>query len=136
MSKIRFHSQQLIRAFLVIYACLFAGNALADLLPMVIPGSVVGMLILFILLTLQIVPVHWVKPGCNLLISHMALLFVPIGVGVMQYFDVISQQFSPIIVSCVISTAITLLVVGYSSHRVHRERTIMGKRLPKIEGEK
>jgi putative effector of murein hydrolase LrgA (UPF0299 family) len=44
------------------------------------------MLILFVLLALQIMPPQWVNPGCNILIRYMALLFVPIGVGVMQYW--------------------------------------------------
>lgn len=45
------------------------------------------MLILFVLLALQILPAKWVNPGCYVLIRYMALLFVPIGVGVMQYFE-------------------------------------------------
>lgn len=54
----------------------------------------------------------------------MALLFVPIGVGVMQYYDVLTKQFGPIVVSCLISTLIIMVVVAYSSHMVHRERII------------
>lgn len=53
------------------------------------------MLILFVLLALQILPAKWVNPGCYVLIRYMALLFVPIGVGVMQYFDLLRAQFGP-----------------------------------------
>lgn len=80
---------QYIRAFVLIYACLYAGIFLASLLPITIPGSIIGMLILFVLLALQILPAKWVNPGCYVLIRYMALLFVPIGVGVMQYFDLL-----------------------------------------------
>lgn len=57
------------------------------------------MLILFVLLALQILPAKWVNPGCYVLIRYMALLFVPIGVGVMQYFDLLRAQFGPVVVS-------------------------------------
>ncbi|AKA39754.1 CidA/LrgA family protein [Yersinia ruckeri] len=117
---------QYLRAFVFIYLCLWAGNGLSALLPLTIPGSIIGMLILFALLSSQILPARWVKSGCHILIRYMALLFVPIGVGVMQYYDQLSKQFGPIVVSCFISTLIVMIVVGYSSHFIHRERKIIG----------
>ncbi|MDA5543658.1 MULTISPECIES: CidA/LrgA family protein [Yersinia] len=117
---------QYLRAFAIIYLCLWAGKALALLLPITIPGSIIGMLILFALLASQVLPSTWVKPGCHLLIRYMALLFVPIGVGVMQYYDQLTKQFGPIVVSCFVSTLIVMLVVAYSSHYVHRERKVIG----------
>ena len=108
-----------LRALIIIYLCLYAGIGISSLLPIVIPGSIIGMLILFLLLGFQIVPVNWVKPGCYLIIRYMALLFVPISVGVMNYTDVLAAQFGPIFVSCVLSTLLVLIVVGYSSHRLH-----------------
>jgi len=113
---------QYLRAFILIYLCLFVGNAISSLLPITIPGSIIGMLILFCLLSTQILPFKWVKPGCNLLIRYMALLFVPIGVGVMNYYDQLRTQFGPLVVSCLASTIIVLLVVAYCSHYIHGER--------------
>ncbi|OAT31075.1 antiholin-like protein [Buttiauxella brennerae ATCC 51605] len=118
---------QYLRSFVLIYICLYAGIAIASLLPITIPGSIIGMLILFVLLSLQILPAKWVKPSCHLLIRYMALLFVPIGVGVMQYVDVIKQQFGPVVVSCFISTLVVLVVVSLSSQLVHGERKVIGE---------
>lgn len=98
------------------------------LLPITIPGSIIGMLILFVLLALQILPAKWVNPGCFVLIRYMALLFVPIGVGVMQYFDLLKAQFGPIVVSCAVSTLVVFLVVSWSSHLVHGERKVVGQK--------
>ncbi|UYU30796.1 CidA/LrgA family protein [Siccibacter colletis] len=117
-----------VRAFIVLYACLYAGIGIATLLPVAIPGSIIGMLILFVLLSLQIVPAKWVKPGCHALIRYMVLLFVPVGVGVMQYTDVLRAQFGPVVVSCAISTLVVFLVVSWSSHLLHGERPIVGQR--------
>ena len=110
---------QYLRAFVLIYACLYAGIFIASLLPVAISGSIIGMLILFVLLALQIIPAKWVNPGCYVLIRYMALLFVPIGVGVMQYFDLLS---------CAISTLVVFLVVSWSSHLVHGERKVVGQK--------
>ncbi|EJF32414.1 MULTISPECIES: CidA/LrgA family protein [Enterobacteriaceae] len=118
---------QYLRAFVLIYLCLYAGIFVAALLPIVIPGSIIGMLILFVLLSLQILPAKWVKPSCHLLIRYMALLFVPIGVGVMQYYDVLKAQFGPVVVSCLISTLVVLVIVSWSSHLVHGERKVIGE---------
>ncbi|MBE5252377.1 MAG: CidA/LrgA family protein [Enterobacterales bacterium endosymbiont of Blomia tropicalis] len=108
-----------LRAFIIIYLCLYAGNGIALLLPVTLPGSIIGMLVLFSLLALQILPVAWVKPGCHLIIRYMALLFVPISVGVMSYTDILTAQFGPIVISCVISTFLVLTVVGLSAHKLH-----------------
>jgi holin-like protein len=105
-----------LRAFIIIYLSLFVGNWLAGFLPIVIPGSIIGMLILFLLLTLRIITVDWIKPGCLLLIRYMALLFVPIGVGIMNYYGPLSQQLGPVVISCVVSTLLTMFVVGLSAH--------------------
>ncbi|WP_187487447.1 CidA/LrgA family protein [Duffyella gerundensis] len=110
-----------LRAFIIIYLCLFAGNGLAALLPITIPGSILGMLVLFTLLTVQIIPVKWVKPGCHIIIRNMALLFVPISVGVMSYTDILTAQFGPIVVSCIVSTILVIVIVGVGSQRLHAE---------------
>ncbi|MCC8464709.1 MULTISPECIES: CidA/LrgA family protein [Photorhabdus] len=117
---------QYLRAFVLIYLCLLTGNAISSLLPIIIPGSIIGMLILFVLLAFQLIPAHWAKPGCSLLLKNMTLLFLPIGVGVMNYYDQLSQQIIPIVFSCLISTAIVMIIVAYSSHYVHHERPIIG----------
>ena len=122
---------QYLRAFVLIYACLYAGIFIASLLPIAIPGSIIGMLSLFVLLALQVLPAKWVNLGCFVLIRYMALLFVPIGVGVMQYYDVLKAQFGPIVVSCAISTLVVFLVVSWSSHIVHGERKVVGEKTKK-----
>ncbi|EKT58334.1 CidA/LrgA family protein [Providencia sneebia] len=117
---------QYLRAFVLLYLCLIVGNLLSALLPFAVPGSIVGMLILFTLLALQIVPAHWAQPGCSLLLKNMTLLFVPIGIGIMNYYSQLSQQLVPILVSCVVSTFIVLIVVAFSSNYIHKERQIVG----------
>ncbi|GAB7262140.1 CidA/LrgA family protein [Dickeya ananatis] len=127
---------QYLRAFALIYLCLFIGNAISALLPITIPGSILGMLVLFALLASQILPSRWVKPGCQLLIRYMALLFVPIGVGVMNYYGVVRDQFGPIVVSCLVSTFVVMTVVGYTTQMMHRDWVPPGRNTADTKEEK
>ncbi|HGJ5859023.1 MAG TPA: CidA/LrgA family protein [Arsenophonus nasoniae] len=122
--NILYISWQYLRAFLLIYLCLIIGNLISTLLPFSLPGSIIGMLILFSLLTIQIIPVRWIQPGCHLLLKNMTMLFIPIGVGIMNYYDTLSQQIIPILLSCIVSTLIIMIIVAYSSHYIHREISI------------
>ncbi|WP_237385316.1 CidA/LrgA family protein [Xenorhabdus sp. Sc-CR9] len=119
---------QYLRAFALLYLCLIAGNIISAFLPFSLPGSIIGLLILFGLLAFQIIPPHWVKPSCSLLMKNMTLLFLPIGVGIMNYYPQLSQQMFPIVLSCVVSTVIVMIAVAYSSHYIHRERIIIGSK--------
>ena len=64
MSAIRFVSHRILRItrdFLVILACFKAGTAISAILPFRFPDSIIGMLLLFLLLNLQIVKLQWVE---------------------------------------------------------------------------
>lgn len=115
-----------IRAIALIYFSLFAGKAIAAQLPLAIPGSIIGMLILFTLLSLHIVPAPWLKPGCQFFIRYMVLLFVPVSVGVMKYYHQLIDNLAPLIISCLISTLMVFIVVGYTSHYFHHKPPTAG----------
>ncbi|PKH24325.1 murein hydrolase regulator LrgA [Enterobacterales bacterium CwR94] len=110
-----------LRAFSIIWAALLAGNGVASLLPIKLPGSILGMLILFLLLCLQWIPVHWVKPGCVLFIRYMVLLFVPVSIGIMSYMDTLMAQFGPIVVSCILSTTLVFVITGLSAEHLRKK---------------
>ena len=85
---------QYLRAFVLIYACLYAGIFIASLLPVTIPGSIIGMLILFVLLALQILPAKWVNPGCYVLIpsAHFHSRAVQNGASVLFFIAVLDSS--------------------------------------------
>ncbi len=96
----------------LIFLCLIAGTHVQQLLNTAIPGSIIGMLMLFALLALGIVPIAWVKPSANLFIRYMILLFVPISVGLMDHFDVLMNNALPILASAVGGTLIVLVTLA------------------------
>ena len=107
------------KQFGIIFGCLALGELLA-LIPWVnIPGSIWGMLILTLLLDRKIVNPDTIRPICKFLISNMAFFFVPPGVALMLYFDLIAAEWLPITVATVVSILIVLLVTGHLHQFLH-----------------
>jgi len=75
------------------------------------PGPVVGMLLL--LVVLQWPSAREPVIGCaQFLLSHLSLLFIPVGVGVMTHLDLVARYGVRIFVAVVVSTAIGLGVTA------------------------
>ena len=70
------------------------------------------MLLMTFLLEKKLLKVEDVAPMCRFLVSNMGFFFVPPGVALMLYFDVIADSWLAITVATVVSTALVLLVTG------------------------
>lgn len=87
------------------------GELLARGLKLPFPGPVVGMLLL--LLALRAPAIRTSVAGCaNFLLSHLSLLFVPVGVGVMTHLGLLSQYGVRMLAVVVLSTWIGLIVTA------------------------
>jgi len=96
----------------------FAGEGLSTLLDLPIPGNVIGMVLLLLGLLTKVVKLDWVEAAADLMISHMALFFVPAGVGVMVYFGLIAREWLPIVVATVLSTFVVMAVTGWLAEKL------------------
>ncbi|WP_110114169.1 CidA/LrgA family holin-like protein [Bacillus sp. CGMCC 1.16541] len=77
-----------------------------------IPGSIIGMLLLFLMLQINIVKEKWLLKGSTWLLSHLALLFVPATVGIIQYVDYFMGIGFVSILVVIVSTLLVLIVTG------------------------
>ncbi|MDE6370483.1 MAG: CidA/LrgA family protein [Duncaniella sp.] len=115
----------MVKQCFIIFGCLAVGEFLVWLTGISVPGSILGMLLLTLLLDRHIIKVNDVAPMCHFLISNMGLFFVPPGVALMLYFDVIADSWPAITVATVVSTVLVLLVTGrvhqFFRHAVHRK---------------
>ena len=107
------------KQFGIIFGCLALGELIALIPGIGIPGSILGMLILTFLLERKIVRPETIKPVCKFLISNMAFFFIPPGVALMLYFDLIASEWLPITVATVVSILIVLLVTGHLHQYLH-----------------
>ena len=94
--------------FLICIVC----EWLASLLPFPFPGSVLSMLVLFLLFALKILKPEAMKETSGLLLGNMMLVFLPSFVSIMNYFDVLRHVAVRFILIVVISTVVTFLVGG------------------------
>ncbi|MCH6266298.1 CidA/LrgA family protein [Neobacillus citreus] len=71
--------------FITILLIYLIGNGLVHWLNLPVPGSIVGMALLFLGLTLKVCKLKWVEAIAQLHIKHITLLFIPFAVGVWHY---------------------------------------------------
>ena len=98
---------------MIILIAYFIGIVLQSIFNLPIPGTVLGLIILFLALYVGIVKVEMIEDICEVLISHMPFLFVPSGVGVMTSFGVLKGKFIQLIIIIIISTAVVWIVTAY-----------------------
>jgi len=110
----------MIRQCFIIFGCLAVGELIVWLTGITIPSSIIGMLLLAFLLQVKLVRIEWVKGISDFLISNLGFFFVPPGVALMLYFDIIRAEFLPIMVATVVSTLLVLVVTGWT-HQYFRK---------------
>lgn len=110
----------MIKSLSIIFSCLLFGELISAALHIPIPGNVIGMLLLTCALSRRIVRLEDVKPAADLLVKHLALLFVPPGVGLLLYLDVLKQEWAAISVAIVLSTWVVLATVGSLQQRLEK----------------
>lgn len=101
------------RGFLIILLFLSIGKLMSSYLPFSFPGSIIGLILLFSALNLRLVKVEWIMMSGSLLLKYMALLFVPIGVGLINHLDLIFDNWLVITFSFIFTTLLMLLSVGH-----------------------
>ena len=106
----------MLRGIFVLLLCQLAGETLARGLNLPAPGPVIGLALLAVGLALMgrrgaVADVDQTDVGraSNALLGSLSLLFVPAGVGVVQYFDLLAAYGPALAAALVISTVATLL---------------------------
>jgi holin-like protein len=113
----------------LLLVCQLVGEVISRLLALPVPGPVIGMVILFAGLSLRGRPAAGLEGAANGLLRHLSLLFVPAGVGVAQYFSLLSDQWLPVGVALVGSTVATLVATAAAMGLLTRARPGGGERL-------
>ena len=104
----------------ILFAFLAMGEAVVYFTGMPVPSSIIGMILLTVALRTGLVSLHRVELAANFLLKNMGFFFVPAGVGLMNYFGLLSQQWVAIVTATVVSTFITFAVTGHVHQRIRR----------------
>lgn len=101
------------------------GEVLSYAVALPVPGPVLGMALLLAFLFVNSRAVEALRPTCVELLKHLSLLFVPAGVGVMLHVARIADEWLPIVVALLASTAlaisVTALVIEWASRWLAHE---------------
>ena len=104
----------LITEIMIVMGICLAGEAVAAVLPFAFPSSVISMLFLLVLLLARVLKPHHIARKSQFLLSNMALFFVPAGVGMLAYLQVLVENALPILAICAITTPLVFFVTGKS----------------------
>ncbi len=110
-----------LRQFMIILAISFIGEVLKYIVPLPIPASIYGLVILFIALETGIMKLSAVKDTAKFLIEIMPLMFIPAGVGLLESWGVLQPVLLPVAVITVVSTIIVMGVSGVVTQAVIRK---------------
>lgn len=101
-----------LRQFLIILLITFAGEVLKYLIPLPVPASIYGLIILFLLLSTGVVKVGMVKDTAAFLIEIMPLMFIPAAVGLIDSWDALKPIWVQMSVIIVVSTVLVMVFSG------------------------
>lgn len=104
----------MIKSCSILFGCLAVGELVVWLLGLPLPGSILGMLLLTALLQMKVVKLEWVQTVADLLVKNLGFFFIPPGVALMLYFDIIRAEFWPIVGATLISTLLVLVFTGWT----------------------
>ena len=110
-----------IMQFMIILIISFVGELLYYLVPLPIPASIYGIVILFLLLEFKVI-----FPS-SFLIEIMPLMFVPAAVGLMDSYDILSRNLLSYILIIVVSTIAVMAASGLITQLLIRKRGESGE---------
>lgn len=114
----------------------YAGVYIQKLTHLPIPGSVIGLVLLFTMLKCKVIPVSWIETGTTFIQRYLPLFFIPATVGVMNNFHVFASGGQWLLLILIVSTLITMATAGHVSQwltghsSARKERPVCSSTLP------
>lgn len=98
----------------IIYIIYMTGNFISSFIAdiIVIPGNIIGMIILLILLTTNILKLSMIEETGNFMIKYMGFFFVPLTVGLMESYKLIQNNIIQISIILVVSCILVMFISG------------------------
>lgn len=112
------------RESILLLSIYFAGEIISKLLNLPIPGNIIGMILLFVLLTSNIIKVEKVENLANFFLDHLAFFFIPASVGLMTSFASLKGSIFKIILLCILTTIIVIAVTGITVQFICNRKSV------------
>lgn len=109
-----------IRQFCIILFISFLGEILNRVIPLPVPASIYGIIILFLGLLTGIIPLASVKETGKFLVEIMPIMFIPAAVGLMNSWDLIRASWASYIVMTIVTTVAVMVISGHVTQAIIR----------------
>ncbi|WEV70731.1 CidA/LrgA family protein [Lactobacillus sp. ESL0785] len=103
---------------MLIYATiLFVSQLISEMMPknFPVPTPVIGLVLLYVLLTAHVIKIEWVDSFGSALISLISFMFVPSGISIAANLDIMKAQGVQLVLVILLSTVILLVVTAYTT---------------------
>lgn len=107
-----------LRQLLIILLFSFIGEVLHALIPIQMPASIYGLVLLFIALLTGLVKLPQVHETARFLIEIMPLMFIPAGVGLIESWSELKPILVPVIILLIVSTVLVMGVSGQVTQQI------------------
>jgi len=111
---------KILRGFAIILGFLAVGEVVSILIGHFLPGSVIGMVLLFLALCFKLVRPEWVKDVAKFLTDNMTIFFVPPFMGILEQWGVIRMNFWGWIGILVVTTALVMAAAAGTAEIISR----------------
>ena len=102
----------MLKSLIYIFCFLFLGELIHYFLNIPIAGNIIGMLLIFLALFFKLIKLEDVKPASDFLVKYLVVFFIPYGVGLMVYANLIAEYWIPVSVAVILSTLLSLYATG------------------------
>lgn len=109
---------KLILQLVLIMLITFIGTEVQKLLHIPLAGSIVGLMLFFLLLQFKIVPESWINVGADFLLKTMVFFFIPSVVGIMDVASNITMNYILFFIVIIIGTCLVALSSGYIAEKM------------------
>ena len=116
-----------VKQFGIIIMISFVGEVLNYLIPIPVPASIYGMVIMLVLLTSGKLKLESVRDTAIFLIEVMPLMFIPAAVGIIESWDIIKPNVIAYAIITIVSTVLVMAVAGRVTQFVIRHSKKGGK---------
>lgn len=109
-----------IKQFFIIILISFLGEVCRSVIPLPIPASIYGLVILLVALETRLLPLDAVRDTAKYLIEIMPLMFIPAAVGLMDSYVELKSFLLPVLVITFLTTVFVMVGAGRSAQFVIR----------------
>ena len=98
----------------IILGICWVSTVVEAVLPFSFPATVIALVLTLLLLVCKVIKNEQIKDFSDFMLGNMAFFFIPVGVNIINYLDVLKSNAVQLMIICVVSTILTFAVTAYS----------------------